>query len=98
MRRLFYSLGIFIFLASTVHPVFAGAPGDSCSVLSAAEPRSDACDREIIANPLPEFTRPVKFDGTKQGVSHPRSILLPKEALPYEVGWMVRDWPYSDTP
>jgi len=80
-----------------VQPATAGVPL-ACNTITLEEPHSDACNVDIAANPAPSLARPVAFDPKTQGVSRPRSILLPKEGLPYPTGWIVRDWYYSDKP
>jgi hypothetical protein len=80
-----------------LRPAQAG-PSLACSVVTLDQPHSDACLADIAANPVPQLERPVAFDPTTQGVSHPRSVLFSKELPPYPIGWIVRDWYYSDAP
>lgn len=69
-----------------------------CAVLTQANPRSDACDAEILANPMPDLERAVEYDEERDGEAHPRSIYLPQEPLPYPIAWQKRPWYYSDAP
>ncbi len=99
-RLLAFSLLVCFVFSSVIpaRPARADAPSVACSTLTVEESHSDACNADIEANPLPSLVRPVAFDPKKQGVSHPRSVLLPKDPLPYPIGWIVRDWYYSDKP
>lgn len=69
-----------------------------CSLLTFENPRSDDCDREIAANPFPELEVAVEYDEERDGEAHPRSVLLPEEALPYPIAWQKRPWYFSDAP
>ncbi len=70
----------------------------ACNTITLEQPHSDACNVDIAANPAPSLERPVARDPKTQGVSYPRSVLIPKAGLPYPIGWIVRDWYYSDKP
>ncbi|NDJ75520.1 MAG: L,D-transpeptidase [Chloroflexi bacterium] len=69
-----------------------------CSLLTPDLPRSDECDAEIAANPLPEFERPIEYDAVRDGEATPRSILMPEEPLPYPIAQQRRAWYFSDVP
>ncbi len=102
LRRLRLLTGVLLLallmqFAMFLQPIKADSP-HACSAVTLDQPHSDACNADIEANPVPNLERPVQFDGKTQGVSHPRSVLMHKDPLPYSIGWMVRDWPYSDTP
>ncbi|MCC7450729.1 MAG: L,D-transpeptidase [Anaerolineae bacterium] len=100
MKRLFTCCLLLIFLTGTVafaRPAQAGSPA-ACSTITLEQPHSDACLADIAANPIPNLERPVAFDPKTQGVSHPRSVLIPKDGTPYPIAWMVRDWYYTDKP
>ncbi len=81
-----------------VHPAQAAPPASACSGITLENPHSDACNAEIAANPAPNLERPVALDTKTQGLSKPRSVLLPKDPLPYPIGWLLKDWYYSDAP
>jgi L,D-transpeptidase catalytic domain len=70
----------------------------ACSTITLDTPHSDECNSAISANPIPNLDRPVTFNPKKDGVSHPRSVLIPRDGLPYPLAWIVRDWYYSDSP
>jgi L,D-transpeptidase catalytic domain len=93
----FSAFALIVFLVLPTLPIRADALL-ACSTLTVEQPHSDACIADITSNPAPSLERPVAFNPKKQGVSHPRSVLLPKDPLPYPIGWILRDWPYSDTP
>jgi hypothetical protein len=100
LKRLLALCLVIILAAQTlalIPPAQAGVPL-ACSTLTLQQPHSEACAADIEANPAPELVRPVAFDPKMHGVSHPRSVLMPKTPLPYPIGWIVRDWPYSDKP
>ncbi len=90
-------LCLLLTLMLPVQPIGADAP-KACSTITLDQPQSDACAVAIAANPAPDLVRPVTVNPKKDGVSHPRSVLIPKEGLPYPLGWIVRDWYYSDRP
>lgn len=70
----------------------------ACALLTVQQPRSEACDAEMIAEPAPPLVRPVEYDPAHDGDSRPRSVLLPPEGLRYPIGWMLKAWYYSDAP
>ncbi|MBZ0316945.1 MAG: L,D-transpeptidase [Anaerolineae bacterium] len=85
-------------------PTIVRADGDNlfgvgaCSKLTQETPRTSECDAEIEANPLPEMVHPVEYDEKRDGQGHPRSIMLPKEPLPFPIAWQKRPWYFSDAP
>lgn len=70
----------------------------ACSRITLATPHSEACNAEIAAFPAPDLERPVVFDAKLDGVSTPRSVLLPENGTPYPIGWLLKAWYYSDAP
>jgi hypothetical protein len=70
----------------------------ACARVTVEHPRIEACNAEIAANPAPNLPRPVALDTKTQGASTPRSVLLPKDGTPYPIGWVLKDWYYSDAP
>ncbi len=81
----------------SIHIVLADSTSP-CAALTLDNPHSDECNADIAANPLPDLVRPTKPNPKMDGYSKPRSILLPKSALPHKIGWMIHDWYYSDKP
>jgi hypothetical protein len=73
---------------------FTGA----CAELNAQVWRSDACDAEIAANPVPVFEQPIEYTPRRDGEAHSRAILFPDEPLQYPIAWMKRNWYYADGP
>jgi hypothetical protein len=84
-------------LAAPGAPARAADPS-ACALLTAAAPQSAACDAEIAANPAPPVTPATVLDTKLDGVSTPRAILVPEAPLPFGLGWILKDWYYSDTP
>jgi hypothetical protein len=84
-------------LPQTVQAV-SDATDDPCALLTVAEPQSDACDAAIDANPLPELERPTEYNPHTDGRSRPRGILLPKTLPTYNIGWVLKEWYYSEAP
>jgi L,D-transpeptidase catalytic domain len=76
----------------------ANPPAAACAQLTQSAPRSEPCNTEIAAAGAPDLARPVALDVKTQGVSVPRSVLLPAEGTPYPLGWVLKDWYYSDAP
>lgn len=73
---------------------FSGA----CALLTRETPRSDACDAEIAANPLPELTQLIEYDETRDGIAQSRAVMLPEAGTPYPIGWQKRNWYFMDGP
>lgn len=78
------------------HPAQADTP--PCLSITVDQPHSNSCSADITLHPAPNLARPVEYDMSIQGKSHPRSVLFPADALPYDIGWIVRDWYFSPTP
>jgi hypothetical protein len=70
----------------------------ACTQLTAAHPRSAACDAEIAAHPLPELVHPVPYVLGRDGKAVPPSILIPDEPLLYPIAWQNQAWYFSDAP
>jgi len=100
LKRLLASALVIIFLAGLPGLTFVALADDShpCNALTFDHPHSDTCNADVAANPLPDLVRPTQPDPKMDGYSKPWSILLPKDPLPYKVGWMIHDWYYSDVP
>lgn len=69
-----------------------------CALLTRETPRSDACDAEIAANPLPELEQPITYEPSRDGQAHSRAVFLPETSLPYPIGWQKRNWYFMDGP
>lgn len=76
----------------------AEVPTGACAQLTVEQARSDACDAEIVAHPLPELVHPVEFDPERDLEARPRSFLFPETPFEYPVGWQRRAWYFSDAP
>ncbi|MEP7286297.1 MAG: L,D-transpeptidase [Chloroflexota bacterium] len=102
MKRLIASvalcLSFVLVLIGTLHTVHAEESTDPCAALTAENFHSDACNAAIAANPVPDFVRPVTYNPDTDGRSRPRSILLPEKLPAYPIGWVLKEWYYSDKP
>src|SRR5437899_2911435 len=85
-----------LLLTGYAHPAQADVP--ACASITVDQPHANSCSADISLHPAPNLARPVQYDVKAQGYSHPRSVLFPTNALPYEIGWIVRDWYFSPTP
>lgn len=97
-KLLLLCFALLLLCGGLARPVLAASPSDSCNQITLEKPQLDACTLAAKANPKPDLERPVVFNPKMDGVSQPRSVLLPKEPMPFEIGWLIRDWYYSDAP
>lgn len=70
----------------------------ACTTITLQNPHSEACNAEIEANPTPQVQAATELDPKLDGVSTPRSIFIPEGGMPYTLGWILKDWAYSDAP
>jgi hypothetical protein len=107
MRRIVVSLLLVITTVSVLIPFAtqvatihadSPAPVGACATTGIDGALSGDCLAEIQGHPMPDLVHPAAPEDKKYGYSHPRGVLFPDATMPYEFGWVLKDWFYSDTP
>src|SRR5687768_5067327 len=89
----------FLIVNAQEQPIMAVTLGHgACAELTVENHRTEACDAEIAAYPLPELEIPVEYHEARDLEAHPRGVLLPEDATPFPVAWQKRAWYFSDAP